>query len=208
MSDSAVLLSVAYFPPISYFAQLLSGKKIVFEKYESYEKQSYRNRCHILSSNGILPLSIPIKKGSDAKILITDTRIDYTENWQQIHRRAIDSAYSSSPFHEYYMDSFSWVFDKKTEFLFDLNVQIIETLATEIEFDFSFEFTSSFQKEYSCHDLRNAIHPKKGIILDNFTMKPYTQVFTEKFGFSSDLSILDLLFNEGPNTESFLLSCL
>jgi hypothetical protein len=203
-SVKKVLLSTGYFPPIQYFSKLLKYNEITLDRYENYEKQSYRNRCHILSANGILSLSIPIKKSMSPKTLIIDTKIDYTENWQTLHLRAISSAYNSSPFHEFYIDALMPFFEKKFEFLFDFNLQIINKLAEEMEINLQIAFSKSFQTNSEELDLRDKIHPKKTFEDSDFTIKKYTQVFSEKFGFTPNLSILDLLFNEGPNCIDFL----
>lgn len=197
------LISTAYFPPIQYFHEIANSDVILLERHENYIKQSYRNRCKILSANGVQTLSIPIKKKSGQKTKILDTRIDYSENWQSVHFKAIATAYQKSPFYEFYIDAFMKFFKNKYKFLFDFNRQIIETLISEIELDKKINFTDKY--ENLCPDktdLRNIIHPKSK--KNDFSCKKYQQVFNNKFNFVDNLSIIDLLFNEGTNTYSFL----
>ncbi len=199
-----VLLSIAYFPPIIYFSKLIKYENIFLEKYENYKKQSYRNRCVIYGANGLQTLSIPVKKISGKKIKITDVEIDYTNDWQKNHFRSIDSAYRSSPFYEFYIDAFKIFFSKKYKYLFDMNLEIIRTVISEIEETKNINFTKKFVFNTDLDDFREAIHPKNKIHnVPDFYINEYTQVFSEKFGFKENLSILDLLFNEGTTTVDF-----
>jgi len=199
------ILSTAYFPPIQYFSKVVSYNKITIEQYENYAKQSYRNRCRILSPSGIQSLSIPVEKISGKKQLMKDLKIDYTLNWQSNHFKSIQTAYFSSPFYEYYIDAFLPFFKKKTIFLFDFNLEILIMLLHEMQKKRTIICSESFQPEYQIPDYRYAIHPKTDHSSDKeFTSIPYTQVFSDKFDFTPNLSIMDLLLNEGPATINIL----
>lgn len=200
-----ILLSTGYFPPVQYFSKLIKYENIFIEKYENYIKQTYRNRCIILSANGLQTLSIPIKKESGRKTKISDIKIDYTTNWQKNHFRSISSAYFSSPFYEFYIDAFLIFFEKKYKYLFDLNLDIIKALLGELEEYKNIYFTKSYISNPNFDDFRTKIHPKKNFPDLDFVPKKYTQVFSEKFEFQKNLSILDLLFNEGPAGIGFLV---
>jgi hypothetical protein len=207
MNSPTALFSTAYFPPLIYFKQMLRFESIFFEVYENYSKQSYRNRCEILSPNGIQILSIPVLKISGEKQLIKDVKIDYKTNWQALHLKSIKTAYLSSPFFEYYIDSLLPYFKKKTQFLIDYNYQITNTLLTELQIKKKLKLTERFSLHSEHTDFRNSIHPKIRFSEEELNkFKPYTQVFFDKFNFIPNLSILDLLFNEGPDSECFLIS--
>jgi hypothetical protein len=192
------LFSTAYFAPVSYYKTMLSAGDTVFETCEYYEKQSYRNRCKILTANGIMDLSIPVEKPNGNKTLIRDVRLSTHENWQKTHWNAIESAYNNSPFFEYYKDDFLPFFEKKQRFLWDFNFALFGKTLEMLQIDdFTFALTENYQTTYfdeNTKDFRNYFHPK----LQNETQQtPYYQVFNEKFGFVPDLSIIDLLFNMG-----------
>jgi len=172
------------------------------EQHDNYIKQTYRNRCRIVTANGIMDLSIPVQK-SEKKCQMKDIRISYSDNWQQTHWRAIESAYSSSPFFEYYRDDFEPFYRIKKEFLIDLNTElqslILELIDISTPVTFTTEYKNSLpEKEL---DLRDFFHPKKEY---PYQLNPYYQVFGQKFGFQKDLSIIDLLFNMGPEAVFYL----
>lgn len=202
-----LIVSTAYFPPVRYFSALLKCKTVFIEKHENYIKQSYRNRFEIMSPNGKQTLSIPVIKKSGEKQLITDVKIDYKNDWQSLHLKSLQTAYLSSPFYEFYIDAFMTFFKNKYTFLFDFNLEIIHTLFSELQIKKNIKFTENYVIEYKSDDYRNAIHPKKNLqeYFPKFQVKKYTQVFSDKFEFIPNLSILDLLFNEGPDAESFLI---
>ncbi|MBV5348793.1 WbqC family protein, partial [bacterium] len=152
---------------------------------------------------------VPVEKGREQKIKIKDLRIAYDEEWQRNHWRTIFSAYNSSPFFEYYADDVEMFFRKKHEFLFDFNREITETLLGILEIPVRLNLTNDFeQTPENCLNFREQISPKTHLIDHDahFIAKPYTQVFAEKFGFVPDLSILDLLFNEGPSASEILVN--
>jgi len=202
-----ILLSTAYFAPVRYFSKLAVYPEIYIEQHENFIKQTYRNRTVILGANGPVSLIVPVEKGREQKIRIKDLRIAYDEEWQRNHWRTIFSAYNSSPFFEYYADDIEIFFRKKYEFLFDFNQQITETILEILEIGVSLCLTEDFEKvPENCLNFREQISPKTHRIDPDprFVQQPYTQVFSEKFGFTSDLSILDLLFNEGPSALEIL----
>ncbi len=205
---NTIYLSTAYFPPIQYFTKLISTNKIVIEANENFIKQSYRNRCNILGSNGKTTLSVPVQKGNSG-LPIREMQIDYSENWQQQHQRALLAAYSSSPFYEYYIDDFVFVFNEQIPTLWELNKRILATCCNLLKINPKIIETTTFERQLP-NDFRNCIHPKKSHQRtdENFTPLPYTQVFADKFPFEPNLSILDLLFNVGTEAEIYLLrSC-
>jgi hypothetical protein len=206
---NGILLSTAYFAPIKYFSKLAVYPEIFIEQHENFVKQTYRNRTVILGANGPISLIVPVEKGREQKIRIKDLRISYDEEWQRTHWRTIFSAYNSSPFFEYYADDLEPFFRKKCDFLFDLNLQITETIMEILEIEVDLKATEEFELiPENCLNYREKISPKahRSANDSHFTAQEYTQVFTEKFGFIPDLSILDVLFNEGPTAHSVLLN--
>jgi hypothetical protein len=206
-TNQSVLLSTAYLAPIQYYSKLFSYDKIYIEYFENYLKQSYRNRIIILSANGSLSLTIPIKRSNSDKILTKDVIIDNQSRWKAIHLRAIESAYRSSPFFIYYFDELKSVFDRNIELLIDFNQQLQTTILELINLKVEIIYTSKFKSiAESFDDYAELIHPKlKKLAVDKF-FKPvsYYQVFGLKFGFIPNLSIIDLLFNMGPETIDIL----
>lgn len=203
-----ILLSTAYFAPVRYFTKLAVYPEIYIEQHENFVKQTYRNRAVILGANGPIPLIVPVEKGRGQKIKIRDLRIAYDEDWQRNQWRTIFSAYNSSPFFEFYADELEPFFRKKHHFLFDFNLKITETLLELLEIDAALNLTDDFEQvPENCLNFREQISPKAHLIGEDphYTAKPYTQVFSEKFGFVPDLSILDLLFNTGPSAHTFLI---
>lgn len=210
IQNTGILLSTAYFAPIRYFSKLAVYPEIYIEQHEHFIKQTYRNRTVILGANGPISLIVPVEKGREQKIKIKDLRISYDEDWQRNHWRTIFSAYNSSPFFEYYADELAPFFRKKTVFLLDYNELITETILEILEIPSKLIRTESFEQiPENCMNFREAISPKahRNSYDPKFIPQPYTQVFSEKFGFVADLSILDLLFSEGPSAHSLLMKC-
>jgi len=208
-----MLLSTAYFPPISWFAMVardftLSADRVFasvvyLEACESYRKQTWRNRCRILTSNGPEDLRVPIVHGPSK--LITDVVVDYSESWIIKTERALDSAYDSSPYFEYYKDDIFAILESRPEKLWDLNLQLINHLIAKLGLSVDLRFTEDFVAEAE-DDYRFSISPKNKALAEPGLEKPYYQVFSAKFGFIPDLSVLDLLFNEGPDSILYLKS--
>jgi len=206
------LLSTAYLGPVQYYSKLLHYPEILIEQHENYPKQTYRNRCRILGGNGLLTLSIPVDKGPQLKVKTKDVRIATAEDWQRLHWRTIVSAYNNSPFFPYYQDELAPFFhEKKWKFLFDFNLEIQEKVMELLEMDAQIKLSTEFIKEEKGEmiDLREVIHPKKQRSKPDphFSPEPYTQVFEEKFDFQPNLSVIDLLFNEGPESIGILEKC-
>jgi hypothetical protein len=196
-----ILLSSAYLPPVQYFAHLQSAEQVWIEQYDHYQKQTYRNRCVIAAPDGPLSLTVPIEKPNTQKAFMRDIRISDHGNWRHLHWNAIESAYNHTPFFEYYKDDFRPFYEKKFDFLVDYNEQLCQLVCQLIDIDTSLLRTESYVAEPSntIIDLRDAIHPKKEVMDDaSFSAVPYYQVFQERLGFLPNLSIIDLLFNMGP----------
>jgi len=205
MTDTinTVLLSTAYLPPIEYFHYLIKSKHIIIEQFETYPKQSYRNRYAILSGNGKLSLSIPVKKVNGNHTLTKDIVLFYEEDWQLKHWRSIQEAYSASPFLLYYADDLESFYTKKHSNLLEFNLALTQTICHLIGFNPKISLTESYEKgHHNCTDLRNAISPKLPSTIKDFP--PYTQVFSDRHAFIPNLSIVDLLFNLGPETGEYL----
>ncbi len=205
MSLSTAYLSTAYLAPVAYYMQTQSHSKVVIEKHCNYVKQTYRNRCMIASANGIQTLSIPVEKTETLKCLTKDIRIAEHGNWRHLHWNAIVSAYNSTPFFEYYEDDFALFYEKKQDFLFDFNESLRLLICELIDIQPNVSYTTEYKVDFLPEefDYRETIHPKKDF--PSATFKPYYQVFENKFGFQPNLSIIDLLFNMGPETIFYLL---
>jgi len=203
MSEKTVFLSTAYLAPVEYYVQLANTEHIIIEKQDNYIKQTYRNRCIIASANGIQTLSIPIVKPNSYKRLTQDICISECTNWQHLHWNAIVSAYNSTPFFQYYKDTLFPFYKRKQKFLYDFNEQLRELICSLLDISPSISYTSVYIKDIEPNkaDLRGKIHPKKVSFIKNF--KSYYQIFENKYGFQSNLSIIDLLFNVG--SEALLI---
>lgn len=198
-----ILLSTSYLGPVEYFAQIFTADEVILEQQEHYIKQTYRNRCLVATANGIQSLTIPVIKVNGNRTKIKDIQISYLENWQINHWRTITSAYSHSPYFLYYNDLLKPYYFKKFKFLFDFNFQLIKGLLNALEIDKKIKLSESFEVNpgKEIHNLRNSFNPK---VESHINFTPYIQVFADKFDFLPNLSIIDLLFNEGPSTIDYL----
>lgn len=196
-----MLLSTAYFPPAEYFSLIKNAEEILIEREENYIKQTYRNRCRILTANGVMTLSVPAMKSSSLKTPVKSMLIDYSKRWQQVHIRAMASSYNRSAFYQFYFEDFEKILLRNHKFLIDLNIEILNKCLEILEINKCISYTSSFQPvENSDNDLRYSISPK---ITSEYISKPYFQVFNNN-EFVPGLSILDLIFNMGPESADYL----
>jgi len=190
-------------------ALALSPSVVYIEACENYQKQSYRNRCHFYAADGVQALSFPIvHEGGTHKQPISEIRIDWSTPWLQQHERAIVSAYRTSAYFEYYQDELFAILESRPEKLFDLNMALTRFFIEKTGLAIDLRTTSEYSRETGLDDHRESIHPKRPntILKDLKLEKPYFQVFARKHGFQSDLSIMDLLFNEGPDSILYLKS--
>ncbi|QBQ41584.1 WbqC family protein [Sphingobacterium psychroaquaticum] len=201
--ESKLLLPAFYLPPISYFHTIKEhALPLLVEKHENYPKQTYRTRARIATANGVLELFVPVLHGRKEHGPIKDTRINYDHDWQRLHWLSLQAAYRSSAYFEYYEDDFVKFYNQKHNFLLDFNMEQLELFLKCFKLKRTLEFTGSYYTADDVIDLRNSVHPKKGNAWPD--QKPYYQVFEEKQGFIPDLSAVDLLFNQGPQSGSYL----
>lgn len=206
VGGDVTLLSTAYLGPIQYYSKLIHHPKCVIEHYENYIKQTYRSRCEVYSPNGLHTMSVPLIKRGKRQV-IKDIKISYDYNWQQLHWRTLESSYRRSPYFEYYEDDFRPFYDdKKFSYLIDLNEALQQVVLELLRVDVKYEFTTSYKAHYAdTDDFRSVIDPKEPLEKDvQFQAKRYTQVFEPRSGFISNLSIVDLLFNEGSRALEFI----
>lgn len=205
---STAYLSSAYLAPVAYYSKLNAYDQLFVEQHDHYNKQSYRNRCTIAAPNGELALSIPILKPEQHKCAMKDIRISDHGNWRHLHWNAIESAYGSTPFFAYYRDDFRPFYEKSYPFLIDFNEALCHLICELIDITPNIRRTTAYQAELAPGeaDFRETIHPKRDfrLIEPPFTARPYYQVFETRHGFLPNLSIIDLLFNMGPESVLFL----
>lgn len=216
-----LLLSTAYFPPIEYVAAIANECRfnpgmtevepavVYIEACEHYVKQSWRNRCRFYAADGAQTLNFPVCH-EDFGIPISQMRIDWKTDWLTRHERAIISAYRTSPYFEYYQDELFAILDSRPELMLDFNTQILKFFLRKTGIPADIRFTSEWEavtiEGHKVTDLREAIHPKRpnSILKDLGLERPYWQVFSPKHGFIPGLSIMDLLFNEGPDSICYM----
>jgi len=197
----SILLHPTYFPSISHFVAMAQTDRIVLEMEDNFQKQTNRNRTYIYSPNGIQLLNIPIKHSKEAHQRTKEVRLETAFDWQKQHFKSLEAAYRTSPFFEYFEETLSPIFNKKYTFLMDLNLESMTLISKCLGMPFSFETTTEYFHEVTEYkDYRGLANGKK----DNASFESYTQVFGEKHGFLNNLSILDLLFNEGRFALDYL----
>ncbi len=191
-----------YFAPISQYVAIYQSDSITFEIEDNYQKQTYRNRCYIYGANGKLALNIPVKHLiKEGRKKTKDTIVENDFPWQQQHFKSLQSAYRSSPFFEFFEDDLATLFNKKYNFLQDVNIDTHLFVTDALQINTSFKKTQSYELNPSIEDFRSLDLAKNGLEIE---MDTYIQMFDDKYGFIPNLSILDLLFMEGPNAISFL----
>jgi hypothetical protein len=203
MIEKGAVLPMFYLPPVEYFTLLNSYKPgILIESEEHFPKQTYRNRAHVFTPDGVLALTVPVIKGSKTHTKIKDVKISYDFDWQRLHWLSLQACYRRSAYFEYYEDELTPFYEKKFDFLFDYNQQLLQFLLKAIKLKVDLQYTDSYEVDYpQLNDYRNSINPKKE---SHFEQKPYFQVFEERKGFQKNLSIVDLLFNQGPHTINYI----
>jgi hypothetical protein len=197
-----ILISSAYLPPVEYFSLISHVDEILIEREENYTKQSYRNRCYILAPHGPQLLSVPVYSRSEHKIPIKEIRIDYSKRWQQVHLRALAASYNSSPYFQFYFENIERIILKKPAFLIDLNMELTVAILRMLNIDIKSSFTTGYTPEGKAeNDFRYTLSPKKE---SKFICKEYLQVFSVDNQFVQGLSIIDLIFNTGPEAVNYL----
>lgn len=197
------LFHPSYFPSISHFASMVQCDEIVFEMDDNFQKQTNRNRTYIYSPNGVQLLNIPVKHSKQTHQKTKDVKIENDFNWQKQHFKSLEAAYRSSPFFEYFEDEIVPIFEKKQHFLMDLNFETMEFVAKCLRMKLNYSKTTEYFKEIDSNlitDYRYLIDGKK----DQIVLEPYPQVFGDKHGFLNNLSVLDLIFNEGKFAMDYL----
>ena len=195
-----------YNGPVNYFARLIRESEIVLEQFDSYTKQTYRNRCRIMGPNGVLTLSIPVKKRRGVKNLFRDIRIDYDAAWNKIHWRSLVASYAASPYFEFMKDDLVEFYERRYDFLLDFNARLLDRILYSLGLNIPIGYSREFSEIKEITDPRHFILPKVNLAESDpeFIPVEYHQVFSDRRGFQANLSILDLLFNEGPATLSIL----
>lgn len=195
-----VLLPVFYLPPISWFSVFLDPEnEIIFEQYESFPKQTFRNRTNIYGANGKLSLIIPINHNGRREF--KDTEISYREEWMNIHWKSIKTAYQSSPYFEFYEDKFKVLYEAKEKYLLDFNLKSIDIIQKILKTEKAQSLNEEYIKNPEEISYREQFSPK---IPSVFDMEEYYQTFTDKHGFLKDLSIIDLICNKGPESVTYI----
>ena len=203
---ASALLSSTYFGPVQWYQKLNRYDTCLIEQHDHFVKQTYRNRCVIAATNGLQTLSIPVEKFEGAKCEMRDVRISDHANWRHQHWYALQSAYGESPFFEYYEDDIRPFFERKWDFLYDFNWEITLKMCELIDIMPCMRRTDSYELEplEGVIDFRETIRPKHPGRDDEFKPRTYYQVYQQKYGFQPNLSVLDLLFNQGNESVLFL----
>ncbi len=194
------IFPTAYLPSIEYVSLFLKTEDASIELFETYQKQSCRTRTNVMTANGVQTLTIPVIKTNGNHTLTKDIEISYKESWQQIHLRCLESAYRKSAYFDYYFPYFEKIYKQKFNTLVELNDFCLKTILKILKAKKDYSFTTDFERITDENDYRVSL--SKGT--NKIEMKPYYQVFADRHGFIPNLSIVDLLFNEGPNSVSNL----
>lgn len=191
----------SYFPNIASCVAMVNASDLHLEIHDTYQKQTYRNRAHIYSANGKLSLNVPVTYSQKNRQFYKEVQIANDGKWQAVHWKSLHSAYSTSPYFEFYADELKPLFLKEYKHIFAFNMKCLEVVSECLQWSLTYSFTEAYEKSSTALDLRTLIKARKE---KEFALDPYVQVFSNKHGFISNLSILDLLFNEGPNTLNYL----
>jgi len=198
-----ILIHPNYFPNIHQFTQIIKANNILFEVSDNYQKQTFRNRTYIYGANGKLGLFIPVIHTHKYRELFKDVKISYDSNWMDLHLKSLQSAYRSSPYFEYFEDDFIKLYSEKEKFLADFNIKCIRLISSLLDLDLDYKISGEYvEKTNDIIDLRDLSNARKEKKIDT---PKYIQVFESKHGYINNLSILDLIFSEGPNSVSLIV---
>lgn len=202
--QNTAILPLFYLPPVGYFSLLQKlSPNLLIEKSEHFPKQTYRNRASIYSPNGKLDLTVPVVRGSKMHTVAKDVKISNDFNWQRLHWMSLQSCYRSSAYFEFYEDELSKFYTQRFDYLFDYNLELLNWLNKKLKLNVEIDFTTEYIKEINPElDFRSMMNPKK--TEDIVNNKPYYQVFEDRHQFLPNLSIVDLLFNQGPQSRLYL----
>ena len=200
-----LLIQPTFFGPVIQYVAMANHGDILFEKQDNYQKQTYRNRCYIYGANGKQLLTVPVLHSkSRGRQKTKEVKIDNSYSWQKIFIKSLESSYRSSPYFEFYEDEVMEVFEQPYKFLLDLNLKGHELMNSCLQMENNIGYTDTYEAFYTeVEDYRFLVEAKKE---PDYELKPYTQVFANKYGFIGNLSILDLLFHEGTNALTYLES--
>ena len=199
-----ILIHPNYFPNIHQFTQIIKADNILFEVSDNYQKQTFRNRTYIYGANGKLGLFIPVIHTHKNRELFKDVKISYDSNWMDLHLKSLQSAYRSSPYFEYFEDDFIKLYSEKEKFLADFNIKCIKLISNLLDLDLDFKISNEYvEKTNDIIDLRDLSNARKEKKIDT---PKYIQVFESKHGYINNLSIIDLIFSEGPNSVSLIVN--
>ena len=197
-----ILIHPNYFPNIHQFTQIIKANNILFEVSDNYQKQTFRNRTYIYGANGKLGLFIPVIHSHKNRELFKDVKISYESNWMDLHLKSLQSAYRSSPYFEYFEDDFIKLYSKKEKFLADFNIKCIKLISNLLDLNLDFKISNEYvEKTNDIIDLRDLSNARKEKKIET---PKYIQVFESKHGYINNLSIIDLIFSEGPNSVSLI----
>ena len=197
-----ILIHPNYFPNIHQFTQIIKANNILFEVSDNYQKQTFRNRTYVYGANGKLGLFIPVIHSHKNRELFKDVKISYESNWMDLHLKSLQSAYRSSPYFEYFEDDFIKLYSEKEKFLADFNIKCIKLISNLLDLDLDFKISNEYvEKTNDIIDLRDLSNARKEKKIDT---PKYIQVFESKHGYINNLSIIDLIFSEGPNSVSLI----
>lgn len=197
-----ILIHPNYFPNIHQFTQIIKANNILFEVSDNYQKQTFRNRTYVYGANGKLGLFIPVIHSHKNRELFKDVKISYESNWMDLHLKSLQSAYRSSPYFEYFEDDFIKLYSKKEKFLADFNIKCIKLISNLLDLDLDFKISNEYvEKTNDIIDLRDLSNARKEKKIET---PKYIQVFESKHGYINNLSIIDLIFSEGPNSVSLI----
>lgn len=200
--QNPAIFPLFYLPPISFYSDLKAHQtNFLIEKFEHFPKQTFRNRASIQSPNGILDLTIPVVKGSKMHTKIKDVKISYDSKWQRLHWLSFQNNYRSSAYFEFYEDGLASFYEKKYDFLFDYNLELFQWMNKQLKLNIDVQFTESYETDIDAGlDFRESINKKNAPLIET---KPYFQVFSDRNGYINNLSIIDLLFSQGPQAKNY-----